>query len=257
MSSVVNFQEGILINETVTIEGVGDIPVTLTAEHLKKRSLYNETLLLHRGVKPIDQVNISDPIALFYIVTLLMGVYDPEIQQKLIEENYKGLSSDVAEKAVSLARDYHSAAAGSIANESMMITMFDDLFELKRGQDGRVVVLVKEGFNLPAVPEDYFDDTTLNDERTMEGLPPLFPRNRIIAAEQKLAYISVLLDTHPDLMIRVNQFFNKNVTEEVRQAIIKQEAAKADEAGFPVDRVDSPVHEEADADGLQQDEGNS
>lgn len=257
MASIVNFQEGIFINETVTLEGVGDIPVTLTAEHLKKRNLYNETLALHRGIKPAEQINISDPITLFYVVTLLTGMYDPEIQQKLVEENYKNLSADVAEKAVTLARDYHTAAASSAAHESMLITMFDDIFELKRGQDGRVQVVVKEGYNLPAVPANYFDDTEINDARTMEGLPPLFPRNPLIAAEQKLAYISALIAEYPSLMIRVNQFFNKNVTEEVRQAMLKQGSVPTDDAGFHAAGTDSAVSDSDDATGTQPDAGDT
>lgn len=257
MSSVVNFQEGIFINETVAIEGVGDIPVTLTVDHLKKRDLYNETLLLHRGIKPADRITIADPIALFYIVTLLTGEYDPEIQAKLIEENYKGLSADVAEKAITLARDYHISAAAAAAHESMLITMFDDLFELKRDPNGRVQVVVKEGYNLPAIPEGYFQDNEINDQRSMELAPPLFPRNPILPAEQKLAHISALLDAHPELMIRVNQFFNNNVTEEVRQAIIKQEVPPTDSAGFHAVGVDSVVPEPDDADGTQSDAGDT
>lgn len=257
MNSQVDFSSGVFINDKVEIEGVGAIPITLTSDHLQKRALYHEALLLHRGIKNPDQVTIADAISLFYVVTLLLGVYDPEVQAEIVESDYKTLSADVAEKAVSLARDYHSAAANAAANESMLITVFDELFTLKRDEQKRVVVTIREGYNLPKVKEDYFDDTEINDERTMEGLPPLFPRNPVVPAEQKLSHIATLLDAHPSLMIRVNSYFNTNVTEEVRQAIIKQEASKTDEAGFHPDGTGGDLPPTNDADDQESDAGDS
>jgi hypothetical protein len=216
---------------------------------------YIDNMLSLRNIPDVSDVSPMHPAVMELYADNLKMAEDESVPEPF---RYKALSPEqVAEIYKTFVNRLHSI----VQTEGFIVALISkgtlyingkkagDLFVPKKTTTGINYTELHPKIKCNPVPVDFFEPKELNDNENNQLLPKIPQKNPGSIAEQRLALIETLRETHPEFNFALSQFFTdymKDVLAVLHDATVSEGSGDVDDDGFHSGGVDGNMDAEAD-----------